>query len=132
MSVEGMILVDIPTGETTDTEFLEALGHPVVVCHGPDPKVLCPILSGDGCPLAENAHGIVFLLDLERPQHRAILRKYKEVLPDDVPIVVRVDLEQAQRYRELLKGIQVWTETPAIGDLDGFAAEVEAADQFRD
>ncbi len=132
MSEEGMILVDIPGGETTDIGFLEALGHPVEVCHGPDPKALCPILSGAGCPLAENAHGIVFLLDLERPQHRAIVRKYKEVLADDVPIRVRVDADQAQRYRELLQGIPVWTEAPAIGDLDGFAAEVEAADQFRD
>lgn len=132
MSQQGMILVDIPGGQTTDTAFLEGLGHPVEVCHGPEPKTVCPILSGEGCPLAENAHGIVFLLDLDRPQHRAILRKYKEALPDDVPIRVRVSADQAEEHRELLGGLQLWTENPAIGDLDGFAAEVEAADMFKD
>lgn len=131
MSERGMILVDIPGGETTDTAFLEGLGHPVEICHGPDPKTLCPILSGAGCPLAKDAHGVVFLLDLDRPQHRAILRKYKEVLPEDVPIRVRVTKDQAQKHNELLRGLQLWTETPALGDLDGFAAEVEAADDFR-
>lgn len=132
MSEPSMILVDIPGGEVTDIAFLEGLGHPVQICHGPAPKTICPILSGEGCPLAENAHGIVFLLDLDRPQHRAILKKYKESLPEDVPIRVRASRDQATSHRELLTGIQVWTDTPGIGDLDGFAAEVEAADQFRD
>lgn len=132
MSERSMILVDIPGGETTDTAFLEGLGHTVMICHGPEPQTLCPILSGAGCPLAESAHGIVFLLDLDRPQHRAILQKYKEVLREDVPIRVRVSKEQVEQYGDLLQGIQVWTDTPATGDLDGFAAEVEAADEFRD
>lgn len=132
MSEQSLILVDIPGGETTDTEFLEGLGHSVMVCHGPEPQTLCPILSGAGCSMAESAHGIVFLLDLDRPQHRAILEQYKQVLRDDVPIRVRVSVEQAHQYHELLQGIQVWTDTPATGDLDGFAAEVEAADQFRE
>lgn len=132
MPEESVILVDIPGGETTDVAFLENLGHTVIVCHGPKPQTLCPILSGAGCPLAESAHGVVFLLDLDRPQHRAILQKYKQVLRDDVPIRVRVTFEQAEQYRDLLKGIQVWSDMPATGDLDGFSAEVEAADQFRD
>lgn len=132
MSEPSMILVDIPDGETTDTAFLEGLGHKVMICHGPEPQTLCPILSGAGCSLAESAHGIVFLLDLDRPQHRAILKKYKEMLRDDIPLRARVSREQAIEYGDLLKGIQVWTDTPATGDLDGFAAEVEAADQFRD
>ena len=132
MSEPSMILVDIPGGETTDTAFLEGLGHTVMICHGPEPQTLCPILSGAGCSLAESAHGIVFLLNLDRPQHRAILKKYKEVLRDDIPLRVRVSREQAIEYGDLLKGIQVWTDTPGTGDLDGFAAEVQAADLFRD
>ncbi len=130
MSERSVILVDIPEGETTDTAFLEGLGHSVLICHGPKLKTLCPILSGDGCPLAESAHGVVFLLDLDRPQHRAILAQYKSVLREDVPIRVRVTAEQAQKHRKLLEGVQIWTDMPATGDLDGFAAEVEAADQF--
>lgn len=132
MPEPSLILVDIPEGETTDVAFLEGLGHSVVMCHGPESGTLCPILAGAGCPKAEGAHGVVFLLNLDRPQHRAILRTYKEVLRDDVPIRVRVTPEQAHRYADTLKGVQVWTDTPATGDLDGFAAEVEAADQFRD
>ncbi|HIE21578.1 MAG TPA: hypothetical protein EYP73_03125, partial [Acidimicrobiia bacterium] len=85
MSEPSVVLVDIPAGEAVDVAFLENLGHPVVICHGPAEGTLCPILSGEGCPKAEQAHGIVFLLDLERPQHRAILKRYKEALPEDVP-----------------------------------------------
>jgi hypothetical protein len=132
MSKESLILVDIPDGQTTDIAFLEGLGHTVVVCHGPEPKTLCPILSGAGCPMAEDAHGIVFLLDLDRPQHRAILDRYKAVLRDDVPIRVKVTSDQAVKYAPLLAGIHVWTHDPGTGDLDGFAAEVEAADLFWD
>ena len=36
--------------------------------------------------MVDSAHGIVFLLDLDRPQHRAILRRYREVVRADVPI----------------------------------------------
>lgn len=129
MSEPSLVLVDIPDGQQVDTGFLEGLGHTVAVCHGPRPKQLCPILSGQGCEMAEVAHGIVFLLDMDRPQHRAILKRYKEILRDDVPIRVKVTAEQAREYSELLKGIQTWTENPAAGDLDGFAAEVEAAEQ---
>lgn len=130
MPETSVILVDIPDGETADVAFLEAIGHSVIVCHGPEPKTLCPILSGAGCPKAEGAHGVVFLLDLDRPQHRAILNQYKSILRDDVPIRVKVSWEQSVRYADLLAGIQVWTHHPGTGDLDGFAAEVEAADQF--
>lgn len=128
MSEPSLILVDIPDGQQVDTGFLEGLGHTVAVCHGPKPKQLCPILSGHGCEVAEGAHGVVFLLDLDRPQHRAILRQYKDILRDDVPIRVKVSPEQAKEYADLLQGIHTWTENPAAGDLDGFAAEVEATE----
>lgn len=129
MSEPSLILVDIPDGQQVDTGFLEGLGHSVAICHGPEPKHLCPILSGEGCEMAEGAHGVVFLLDLDRPQHRAILKQYKDVLREDVPIRVKVSSEQARKYADLLQGIHSWTEVPAAGDLDGFSAEVEAAEQ---
>ncbi|MDP3985072.1 MAG: hypothetical protein Q8Q52_08755 [Acidimicrobiia bacterium] len=131
MPDRSVILVDVPDGESTDVGFLEGLGHTVVVCHGPAHGTLCPILSKDGfCPKAEVAHGVVFRLDLDRPQHRAILQRYKAVLREDVPIRVATTPEQARKYATLLTGVQVWMHEPGTGDMDGFAAEVEAADRF--
>lgn len=126
----GPILIDAPGDAAMSRTFLEDLGHPVIVCHGPPHGTLCPILVHGSCPKAEHAHGILFLLDLDRAQHRAILKKYQVILDDDVPIRVVVSPEQAVDHAELLRGIQVWTHLPGIGDLDGFAAEVEAAEQF--
>lgn len=124
---DGYILFDLPEGlEPADRDFLEGLGHQVEVCHGPPQGTICPILTDEGCPLAEGAHGIVFELDLDRPQHRAILRKYKGSLRTDVPIRVSVRPGQTARYYELLSGLRTWTWTPVAGDLDGLAAEVEA------
>jgi hypothetical protein len=124
----GPILFDIPGDLEYDAGFLESLGHRVMVCHGPEHASLCPILSGNGCPTAEAAHGIVFALDLDRPQHRAILKMYRNLLRDDVAIRVVVKPEQAERYSELLRGLRVWTHQPVAGDFDAFAAEVEAAE----
>lgn len=131
MSESSVILVDLPEGRSLDLGFLEGLGHPVVVCHGPATGTLCPILMGDGCPKAETAHGIVFGLDLDRPQHRAILRRYKATLSEDVPIRVLATPVQAQRFHELLADLNVWTDGPGLADLDGLAAEVDTADRSR-
>jgi hypothetical protein len=82
--------------------------------------------------MIEAAHGVVFQLDLERPQHRAILKRYQEVLPDDVPITVVLQEGQQEKYSELLSGVQTWENEPTVSELDGFAAEVEAADWTRE
>ncbi len=127
--MEDYILFDVPGGgEPRDHGFLEQLGHRVMVCPGPGEGKSCPILTGEGCELAENAHGIVFELDLDDPQHRAILTEYKESLRSDVPIRVVVRPEQVDRYPDQLKGLKVLTHDPVAGDLDALAAEVEAAD----
>lgn len=128
----GVILVDIGNDETGEFEssFLERLGHPVVTCHGPAQGTVCPLLAGDGCSKFDEAHGIVFELDLDRPQHRAIVERYRLLAGGDLPIKVLVAADQAERYRELLADLEVWTRQPTAADLDGFAAEVEAADRF--
>lgn len=131
MSDQSVILLDVPEGSELDAGFLEGVGHPVVVCHGPPHGGLCPILSGAGCPKAEAAHGVIFELDLDRPQHRAILERYRALLDDDVPIRVVTGPEQANRYASLLAGFQVWSHEPSVGELDGFAALVDAADGTR-
>lgn len=125
---DDYILFDLPAGlEPADRAFLEGLGHSVEVCHGPPGGTVCPILTDEGCPLAQGAHGIVFELDLDRPEHRAILRKYKSSLRDDLPLRVAIRPGQAQRYDELLSGLRTWEWTPVAGDLDALAAEVEAS-----
>jgi hypothetical protein len=69
-------------------------------------------------------------LDLDQPQHRAILALYKEVVPEDVPIRVVIRPDQVGRYPELLRGLKVWTRSPGNAELDGLAAEAEAAEYY--
>lgn len=129
-STGGVVLLDVLADEGEfDRSILERLGHPVLTCGGPDVKTLCPLLGGDGCPKFEQAHGIVFELDLDRPQHRAIVERYRRLARDDMPIRVVVRPDQQRRYAELLRTVQVWDHEPTVSDLDGFAAQVEAADR---
>ena len=132
MKDHGGLILDVTATEgTPDKEFLQRLGHPVLVCHGPDWGRACPIVK-QHCPKVESAHGVIFQLDLDRPQHRVILKRYQEILADDVPTVAVVQPGQEERYADLLGGIRVWTEAPTIAELDGFAPEVETADEVRD
>lgn len=127
--MEDYILFDKPGGAApADRKFLEQLGHRVMVCPGPAPGTMCPILTGEGCALAEEAQGIVFELDLDDAQHREILARYKESLRSDVPIRVVVAPDQAQMYPELVRGLKVLTHSPVAGDLDALVTEAEAAD----
>lgn len=126
----GVVLLDVLAGEGAfDASILERLGHPVVTCAGPDVKTLCPLLGGDGCPKFDQAHGIVFELDLDRPQRRAVVDRYRRLAREDLPIRVVVRPDQQRRYADLLATVQVWDHSPTVADLDGFAAQVEAADR---
>jgi hypothetical protein len=125
----GVILLDVTAGEGAfERDMLERFGHAVQVCHGPDHGTLCPLLARTGCPRFEEAHGVIFALDLDRPQHRAIVRRYRALARPEVPIRVVVTPEQAERYADELADLEILTHTPTVADLDGFAAEVEAAD----
>lgn len=122
------ILFDMPPGsQPKDMGFLERLGYAIEVCNGPG-EGSCPLVAGKGCPLAENASGVVFELDVDNPKHRAILRRYKGALRDDMPIRVAVQPGQEHEYADLLKGVRVWTHEPVAGDLDALAAEAQAAE----
>lgn len=129
----GLILVDAVAGADADFDvrILESAGHRVVVCHGPAHGTLCPLLEGTGCELVDESHGIVFTLDLDRPQHRAILRRYREVVRDDIPIRAVVRPGQSAQYASVLEGVEVWDHEPNVAELDGFAAEVEGAERLR-
>lgn len=127
----GVVLLDVLPGEGEfDRSILERLGHPVMTCSGPNIDQLCPLLGGQGCTKFEQAHGIVFELDLDRPQHRDIVRRYAELARPDLPVRVVVRREQQERYADLLSAVQVWDHSPTVADLDGFAAQVEAADRY--
>ena len=127
---EGIVLLDVigDRGEF-DRSILEKLGHPVIVCDGPDVGALCPLLGGAGCEKFDQAHGIVFELDLDRPQHREILQRYHDLRRGDLPIRVIVRPDQQARYAELLAQVEVWDHEPSVADLDGFASRVEAVDR---
>jgi hypothetical protein len=97
---EGVVLLDALPGDAGefDRATLERMGHPVVMCHGPAPKALCPLLGGLGCPKFERAHGIVFKLDPDGSQHREILYRYRQLAGPDVPIRVLLTPDQAERH----------------------------------
>lgn len=125
---ELKILIDAPDGVEVDTAFLESLGHPVLHCNGPE-GVECPIVETGSCPIAEDAHGIVFVLDLDNEQHRKVLDAYRTRLREDLPIgVVVKNGEQATKYAAELAGYRIWDHVPAAGDLDALAARVESED----
>jgi hypothetical protein len=126
----GLILDVTPFDEPIDRNLLEQMGHPVQVCHGPAWGHVCPIVTGN-CSMVDSAHGIVFRLDLDRPVHRVILRRYQEAVTDDIPIAVVVTPGQEEQYADILTGVQVWVGEPTIAELDGFAAQTEAADELR-
>lgn len=126
----GLILNVNPIDDPDDNELLEQMGHPVVACQGPDWGQVCPIVTGE-CAMVQDAHGIVFQLDLDRPVHRVILGRYQEAVADDVPLAVVVKPGQDERYADILTGVQVWFDEPSIAELDGFAAQTEAADELR-
>ena len=131
MNIGGMVLLETGSApdEAFDASFLERNGHPVVTCHGPAPGATCPLLGDDGCAMFGSAHGIVFQLDLDNPQHRAILERYRDLRPD-LPIRVVARPDQLNRFGELLAAFEVLVHDPTAADLDGFAAEVEAADRM--
>jgi hypothetical protein len=129
----GMIL-DVTPGdyEHFERHLLEGTGHRVESCHGPDSRHGgCPLLEGETCTLIDEAHGVVFKLDLERETHRRILEVYKRALPEGAPIAVALEEGQEDTFSDLLTGIHVWNHQPTSAELDGFAALVEAADYTR-
>jgi hypothetical protein len=127
---KGEILIDVVDADYGEfaKDFIEKTGHPATVCHGPGEGHPCPVLEGAYCEHLENAHGVVFQFDLDNPVYQEVLRRYKDIVPLEIPIRVVVSDEQRVKYADLLEGLEVWRREPTAGDLDGFSAEVEAAD----
>lgn len=123
------ILVDAQDASKVDTAFIESLGHDVTSCRGPEAGP-CPLVDGGTCELADEAHGIVFMLDLDHERDREVLQAYRDRLKEDLPIGVVVrDRQQALEYASLLNGLRVWSDVPGVGDLDALVAEVDASEE---
>jgi hypothetical protein len=122
------VLLDVLPGVDSDFDesFLARNGLSVSVCSGPGDSESCPLVEGHGCRKFEEANGVVFALDLDRLEHRAVIERYQELARDGTPIRVVLSPEQADRYRDELKGVEVWTHEPTAAELDGFAARIEA------
>ena len=127
------MILDVTPGdhERFERRLLEGMGHRVEVCHGPEGHTTCPLLAEGTCRLVDEAHGVVFKLDLDDDEHRRILGAYRTTLPPDTPIAVAVRPGQHDEHAELLDGVFVWNHDPTPADLDGFASLVEASDRFR-
>ena len=127
----GRILLVVPEGaEDFTASILERLEHKVTTCHGPAPGTVCPLVHGDGCDWFEDAHGVVFSLDVSRPAHRAIVQAYEEAASAagrDIPM--RVVVPPGSAVPDELVGVLTWVGEPNVAELDGFAALVEAADR---
>ena len=108
-----------------EQDFIDRLDDDVVPCCGPKVQGGCPILHGDHCSKLEGADGVLFQLNLDREDHRAILTRYTELL--EVPIRVVCTPEQAKRWGSLLADVEVTTPPMGPAALDAFAAEVESS-----
>lgn len=118
-------LVDCVSDHSQEAAQLERRGHHVVYCAGPPQASLCPILRNGFCEKLAAASGVIFDLDLDRAQHRAILARYRQVLGPEVPIRVMVTDSQAERHAHVLRDVITWTGQPTITDVDDFAAMLE-------
>ncbi len=130
---EPGLILDVTPGdhEGFERKLIEGAGHRLLVCHGPAGEHDCPLIETGSCELVDQAHGVVFKLDLDREYHRRILDAYRRTMPADTPVAVAVEPGQEETYRDLLEGLHLWNHQPTAADLDGFAALVEAADDTR-
>jgi hypothetical protein len=102
----------------------DRLEIPVVTCTGPHKVRDCPLLKGQACGKVARADGILFQLDLDREDHREILRLYADTL--DVPVRAVVSDDQRDRYKDLLAKVEVVSPPVGPSALDAFAAEVQS------
>ncbi len=128
---ESLVLLDAPAGVGHfEHRILEDMGHKVMLCHGPSHQAPCPVLEEGGtCDMVNTAHGVVFELDLDIEQHRRILRRYQEIVRPDIPMRVVLQDGQAEKYADLLTGVEVWNHEPSAAELDAFSSRVEAMER---
>jgi hypothetical protein len=87
---------------------LEAAGLTVSICGGPDalPGRVCPLVGGKSCPMVDAADVVVHDLDLDKAEHRAVLRTLRRV-HSDTPVVLELPQSTARDHAVLLDGCHV-------------------------
>ena len=127
----GTVLLVVPEDADQFTAcILQKLEHRVITCHGPTGRHDCPLVHGQGCAWYNEAHGIVFALDLRLPEHVAIVRHYEDLarsVGHELPI--RVIVPPGSDVPTHLGDVPTWYGDPTVAQLDGFAALVEATDR---
>jgi DNA-binding NtrC family response regulator len=107
---------------------LEGAGYSVTHCGGPDAirGRVCPLVTGEPCPWVDAADVVVHDLDLDRPEHREILRTLRRTHPD-TPIVLELPEATARQHACLLASCRVIFPF----DMDRFVQAVADAVQAR-
>lgn len=87
---------------------LEAAGFSVTVCPGPDAsrRRMCPLRADEPCPWVDAADVVVHDLDLDIPEHRAVLRALRRTHPG-TPIVLELPEQVATRHADVLRDCHV-------------------------
>lgn len=113
-----------PASREAERRALRARGLDVVDCGGPrDLGVAgCPVVTSGRCSLVEHADVVLFDLDLDNEDDRAVLAAMRAAHPD-VPVVLEVPTAKARRHAGVLAGLTV---IPPY-DAEHLAATVEAA-----
>lgn len=78
-------------------EALQAAGMDPIVCTGPtDHGGACPLLVGETCPVVADADAVVYDLDLDRDDDRAVLRS---LVHDHAGLPVITERSHAESHR---------------------------------
>jgi len=80
----------------------------VQYCGGPDllRRQRCPLVTEGRCALVDGADVVVHSLNLDRPDHAAVLRRMRELHPD-TPVVVEVPTPVLEKHADLLDGFTI-------------------------
>jgi CheY-like chemotaxis protein len=87
---------------------LHQAGFDVAICGGPELLAghRCPVVEGERCALLEDADVVVHDLDVDEAQGREVLAAIRGRYPD-LPVVLELPTEVAQRHSALLAGCHV-------------------------
>jgi hypothetical protein len=105
----GRVLVEL-AGRAMGTAVertLEQQGYQVAVCGGPTSlhRGACPLVTAGTCPLVDGADVVVYALDVDDADDRAVLEAHR--LHPERPACVVVPPRLVERYRALLEGYEV-------------------------
>jgi len=95
---------DDPATTAAAVAVLQAAGHEVAVCAGPDAHHRCPLLEQDRCPLVEGSDVVVNLLGFGGERRHRVLPHLRRRYPT-TPIAAEASTAQRFTYRDLLTSV---------------------------